>query len=58
MKFTGILSVLFAVVSSTVAQTGTNAPAGGTMSLQDCIQTALAHNFDVQVQRINPQISL
>jgi outer membrane protein TolC len=58
MKFTGILSVLFAVVSSTVAQTGTNAPAGRTMSLQDCIQAALAHNFDVQVQRLGPQISL
>ncbi len=36
----------------------TNAPAGGKMSLLDCIQAALAHNFDVQVQRINPQISL
>ena len=58
MKFTGILSALFAVVSTTVAQTATNAPAGRVMSLQDCIQAALAHNFDVQVQRINPQISL
>ena len=58
MKFTGILSILLAVVSAAVAQTGTNAPAGRTMSLQDCIQAALAHNFDVQVQRINPQISL
>ncbi len=28
------------------------------MSLADCIQQALAHNFDVQVQRISPQISL
>jgi outer membrane protein TolC len=58
MKFTGTLSALFAVVSAAVAQTGTNAPAGRTMSLQDCIQAALAHNFDVQVQRLNPQISL
>ena len=24
----------------------------------DCIQQALAHNFDVQVQRYNPQIAL
>jgi HAE1 family hydrophobic/amphiphilic exporter-1 len=28
------------------------------MSLTDCIQQALAHNLDVQIQRINPQISL
>ncbi len=37
---------------------GTNAPAGRAMTMADCIQAALAHNFDVQVQRINPQISL
>ncbi|MGA2854512.1 MAG: TolC family protein, partial [Verrucomicrobiota bacterium] len=37
---------------------GTNAPSGRAMSLPDCIQSALAHNFDVQVERINPQISL
>jgi len=58
MKFIGILSALFAVVSATFAQAGTNTPAGRSMSLQDCVQEALAHNFDVQVQRINPQISL
>jgi outer membrane protein TolC len=40
------------------ATAGTNAPAGRVMSLPDCIQAALAHNFDVQVQRYNPQISL
>ena len=28
------------------------------MSLQDCIQEALQHNLDVQIQRYNPQISL
>jgi outer membrane protein TolC len=58
MKHIGILSVFFAVVTVAVAQTSTNPPAGGAMSLKDCIQSALAHNFDVQVQRINPQISL
>ena len=58
MKFIGILSALFAVVSATLAQNSTNPPAGRAMSLADCIQAALAHNFDVQVQRINPQISL
>jgi HAE1 family hydrophobic/amphiphilic exporter-1 len=40
------------------AAAGTNAPTGRKMSLLDCIQATLAHNFDVQVQRINPQISL
>ena len=28
------------------------------MSLQDCIQEALQHNLDVQIQRYNPKISL
>ncbi len=28
------------------------------MSLQDCIQEALQHNLDVQIERYNPQISL
>jgi len=58
MKRIGILSAFFAVVAAVVAQTSTNTPAGRAMSLEDCIQAALAHNFDVQVQRINPQISL
>ena len=43
---------------------GTNATAGTintnarAMSLVDCIQEALQHNLDVQIQRYNPQISL
>jgi HAE1 family hydrophobic/amphiphilic exporter-1 len=40
------------------AAAGTNAPMGGRMSLLDCIQATLAHNFDVQIERYNPQISL
>jgi outer membrane protein TolC len=58
MKRIGILSAFFAVVAAAAAQTSTNTPAARTMSLEDCIQAALAHNFDVQVQRIDPQISL
>lgn len=27
------------------------------LSLEDCIQIALEHNFDVQIQRINPEIA-
>ncbi len=40
-------------MQSAPAAAGTN-----TMSLADCIQATLGHNFDVQIQRINPQISL
>jgi outer membrane protein TolC len=58
MKRIGILLALFAVVAAGTAQTGTNATAVRAMSLPDCIQAALAHNFDVQVQRYNPEISL
>jgi HAE1 family hydrophobic/amphiphilic exporter-1 len=57
MKRTGILLAFFAVVAATAAQTGTNTPAGRAMSLPDCIQAALAHNLDVQIERYNPQIS-
>ena len=40
------------------AQTGTNAVASREMALQDCIQEALQHNLDVQIERYQPQISL
>jgi len=39
----------------TMMNTNTGARA---MSLPDCIQEALQHNLDVQIQRYNPQISL
>jgi outer membrane protein len=35
----------------------TNRPAERAMSLMDCIQEALTHNLDVQIQRYNPQIA-
>jgi HAE1 family hydrophobic/amphiphilic exporter-1 len=35
-----------------------NAGASHAMSLTDCIQQALQHNLDVQIERYNPQISL
>jgi outer membrane protein TolC len=58
MKRVGIFLAFFAAVAAAVAQTSTNAPAGRAMSLSDCIQAALAHNFDVQIQRYNPRIDL
>ncbi|HXE41425.1 MAG TPA: TolC family protein, partial [Candidatus Baltobacteraceae bacterium] len=63
MKNVLIFSVFFSAIFAVAAQTNfptvleTNA-APREMSLQDCIQQALAHNLDVQIQRYNPQISL
>ena len=36
----------------------TNAPAPRALSLQDCLTEALQHNFDVRVERYDPQIQL
>ena len=52
--------------NAVAAQTGTNAAARlvgmnaatHQMSLEDCIQEALQHNLDVQIERYAPQISL
>ena len=57
MKKFGVVLFLLAAVGMAAAQTN---PATVTheMSLTDCIQQALTHNFDVQIQRYNPQISL
>ncbi len=41
-----------------MAQTNTGAAAGRAMSLADCLQEALKHNLDLQIERYNPQISL
>ena len=52
------------VTNAPAPSPGTNATAGATntnaraMSLQDCIQEALQHNFDVQIQRYNPRLAL
>ena len=60
MKSFSIVSIFFSAVFAAVAQTNTNMDAGAprAMSLQDCIQQALQHNLDVQIERYNPQISL
>lgn len=54
-KLSAILFVA-GLVSAAVAQT--NAPNTRSLSLQDCIEEALRHNLDVQIQRYQPQISL
>lgn len=63
MKSSRIFSFLFLAAFTAAAQTGTNNVTSTNavtrpMSLQDCIQEALAHNFDVQIERYQPQISL
>ena len=59
MKNFNVVLFLFSTVFVAVAQTGTNnAVAPREMALQDCIQEALQHNLDVQIERYQPQISL
>ena len=54
------VSLLLATTLVAGAQTATNLVAGVDqtlpVSLKDCIQQALQHNFDVQIQRYNPEI--
>jgi len=67
MKKIGACFWLAGVVSAASAQTNvpvqTNAPAQAgasavrILSLQECIQEALQHNFDVRVERYNPLIA-
>ncbi|HKW30706.1 MAG TPA: TolC family protein [Verrucomicrobiae bacterium] len=58
MKSSRVFSIFFFAALTAAAQTGTNTLATRAMSLQDCIQQALTHNFDVQIERYQPQISL
>jgi outer membrane protein TolC len=66
-----ILSVLLALACTVTAALGqaysatnsapktTNAPANvRQLSLEDCVQLALQHNLDLQIDRYNPEISL
>jgi outer membrane protein TolC len=57
MKKFGVGLSLCVATHMAAAQTNM-APAARDMSLPDCIQEAVAHNLDVQIQRYNPQISL
>jgi outer membrane protein TolC len=57
MKSFGVVLISLLMAFATAAQTGTNT-AGREMSLTDCIQQAMTNNFDVQIERYDPQISL
>jgi outer membrane protein len=57
MKSFGVVLISLLTAFAAAAQTSTNT-AGREMSLTDCIQQAMTNNFDVQIERYNPQISL
>jgi outer membrane protein len=64
MKYLGAVIVFISMVFSVAAQTNpsleaTNVVVGGRrLSLQDCLEQALKHNLDVEIQRYNPEIQL
>lgn len=57
MKSISLLAAGLAAAAFT-AGAQTNLPSSKSLSLADCIQSALAHNFDVQIERYQPKISL
>ena len=57
MKVFSIVPILFLVVLTAGAQTNA-VPAARTMSLQDCIAEAMAHNLDLQIESNNLLTSL
>ncbi len=56
-RFSIVWVVLLGCFAAT-AQTNQTAEVTREMSLSDCIQEALQHNLDLQIDRYNPQISL
>jgi outer membrane protein len=58
MKNSGLITFFFSAALAVAARADTNAVAPRAMALQDCIQEALRHNFDLQIDRYNPQVSL
>ena len=57
MRLFGILLVAGGVVCAAPAQTNNSAQMRQ-LSLQDCIQEALLHNLDVQIDRYGPKVAL
>ncbi len=57
MRLLGILLLWISVASLGVGQTNSSVEVRR-MTLQDCVQMALQHNLDLQIDRYNPQIAL
>lgn len=55
MKKLSLILVIFSMVGTVMAQA--EAPQVRAMSLVDCVQAALEHNLDLQIERYNPQLS-
>lgn len=53
MKKLPLILVVFSMAGAALAQA--DAPRARTMSLMDCVQAALEHNLDLQIERYNPQ---
>jgi outer membrane protein TolC len=60
MKYSGLLALLLFAALPVLGQTNLDLTTGKPrpMSLQDCFVEAIKHNFDIQVERYTPQISL
>jgi outer membrane protein TolC len=64
MKYFVLATVFFSMVLGVMAQTNSSlvatniVPGGRPLSLQDCIQLALKHNLDVQIEHYTPEIDL
>src|SRR6266496_1019502 len=52
-----ILNIFLALAWALPALSQTNTPEFRRMTLEDCIETALQHNFDIQIKRYNPEIA-
>lgn len=57
MKKLGIAILTLCAACAAWAQTNLETQAIQAMSLDDCVKQALEHNFDVRIERMNPQIS-
>lgn len=55
MKKLSLILMVVSTAGAVLAQT--NAPQVRTMSLVDCVQTALEHNLDLQIERYYPEYS-
>jgi outer membrane protein TolC len=57
MRILGILAVWLVGATITARSQTTNAPEGRKLSLEDCIEISLRHNFDIEINRLNPELA-
>ena len=60
MKYSGLMAFVVFAALPVLAQTNLDQTTGAPrpMSLQDCFAEAIKHNFDIQVERYTPKLSL